>query len=39
MGTRIAFIHPAACPGLLLELVEPPAARAAGTDDQMVERS
>lgn len=26
MGTRIAFIHPAACPGLLIELVEPPAA-------------
>src|SRR5215468_8431841 len=39
MGTRIAFVHPAACPGLLLELVESPAARAAGTDDQMVERS
>jgi len=39
MGTRIAFIHPAACPGLLLELVGSPAARAAGTDDQMVERS
>ena len=39
MGTRIAFVHPAACPGLLLELVESPAARATGTDDQMVERS
>ncbi len=39
MGTRIAFVHPAACPGLLLELVESPAARAASTDDQMVERS
>jgi methylmalonyl-CoA epimerase len=39
MGTRIAFVHPAACPGLLLELVESPAARTAGTDDQMVERS
>jgi methylmalonyl-CoA/ethylmalonyl-CoA epimerase len=39
MGTRIAFVHPAACPGLLLELVESPAARATGTEDQMVERS
>ena len=39
MGTRIAFVHPAACRGLLLELVESPAARATGTDDQMVERS
>jgi methylmalonyl-CoA epimerase len=39
MGTRIAFVHPAACPGLLLELVESPAAGAVGTDDQMVERS
>jgi methylmalonyl-CoA/ethylmalonyl-CoA epimerase len=39
MGTRIAFVHPAACPGLLLELVESPAAGAAVTDDQMVERS
>jgi len=39
MGTRIAFVHPAACPGLLLELVESSAATAAGTDDQMVERS
>ncbi|HKA94648.1 MAG TPA: VOC family protein [Streptosporangiaceae bacterium] len=38
MGTRIAFVHPAACPGLLLELVESPAG-AAGTNDQMVERS
>jgi methylmalonyl-CoA/ethylmalonyl-CoA epimerase len=28
MGTRIAFIHPAACPGLLIELVE----LGAGTD-------
>jgi methylmalonyl-CoA epimerase len=24
MGTRIAFIHPSAIPGLLVELVEPP---------------
>jgi methylmalonyl-CoA/ethylmalonyl-CoA epimerase len=24
MGTKIAFIHPAACSGLLIELVEPP---------------
>ena len=39
MGTRIAFVHPAACPGLLLELVESPAAGTTGTDDQMVERS
>ena len=39
MGTRIAFVHPAACPGLLLELVESPAAGAVGTNDQMVERS
>jgi len=39
MGTRIAFVHPTACPGLLLELVESPAAGAAGTEQQMVERS
>ena len=39
MGTRIAFVHPAACPGFLLELVESPAAGPAGTNDQMVERS
>jgi len=38
MGTRIAFVHPAACPGLLLELVESPSATAVGPDDQMVER-
>lgn len=39
MGTRIAFVHPAACPGLLLELVEVPSAGAASPDDQMAERS
>ena len=39
MGTRIAFVHPTACPGFLLELVESPAAGAAGTNDQRVERS
>jgi methylmalonyl-CoA/ethylmalonyl-CoA epimerase len=39
MGTRIAFVHPAACPGLLLELVEMPSAGSAGLSDQMAERS
>jgi methylmalonyl-CoA/ethylmalonyl-CoA epimerase len=32
MGTRIAFIHPSACPGLLIELVEPPPGRPAGSN-------
>ncbi len=39
MGTRIAFVHPAACPGLLLELVESPSAGSADPDGQMAERS
>ncbi len=39
MGTRIAFVHPAACPGLLVELVESPQAGSVGTNDQMAERS
>jgi methylmalonyl-CoA/ethylmalonyl-CoA epimerase len=39
MGTRVALVHPAACPGLLLEPAESPAAGSAGKDDQMVERS
>lgn len=39
MGTRIAFVHPAACPGLLLELVEMPSAGTVGPNDQMAERS
>jgi len=30
MGTRIAFIHPASCDGLLVELVERPPAGAGG---------
>ncbi len=30
MGTRIAFVHPASCQGLLLELVEPTAAGPSG---------
>ncbi len=30
MGTRIAFVHPASCQGLLLELVEPSAAGPSG---------
>jgi methylmalonyl-CoA/ethylmalonyl-CoA epimerase len=30
MGTRIAFVHPAACHGLLVELVEPSSAGPAG---------
>lgn len=36
MGTKIAFIHPAACCGLLVELVEPPEP--AGQAQQMAER-
>jgi catechol 2,3-dioxygenase-like lactoylglutathione lyase family enzyme len=39
MGTRIAFVHPAVCPGLLLELVESPSAGSADPNDQMAERS
>ena len=30
MGTRIAFVHPESCQGLLLELVEPSAAGTSG---------
>jgi methylmalonyl-CoA/ethylmalonyl-CoA epimerase len=33
MGTRIAFVHPASCDGLLLELVESSPAGLAGTRD------
>jgi len=32
MGTRIAFVHPAAFPGLLIELVESPAEPAGPSD-------
>jgi methylmalonyl-CoA/ethylmalonyl-CoA epimerase len=38
MGTRIAFIHPSACPGLLIELVESPGRRE-GTNAAMTGRS
>jgi methylmalonyl-CoA/ethylmalonyl-CoA epimerase len=31
MATRIAFIHPSACPGLLIELVEPIPGGLAGS--------
>ena len=31
MGTRIAFVHPSAFGGLLVELVEPPAVAAGST--------
>ena len=34
MGTTIAFIHPAAMGGLLVELVGPPEAGVAGRDDR-----
>jgi methylmalonyl-CoA/ethylmalonyl-CoA epimerase len=39
MGTRIAFIHPASCDGLLLELVESSPAGLTGTRDPMAGRS
>lgn len=39
MGTRIAFIHPAACGGLLIELVEPPSAEPAAPADTTAGRS
>jgi methylmalonyl-CoA/ethylmalonyl-CoA epimerase len=32
MSTRIAFIHPSACPGLLIELVEPIPGGSTGTN-------
>jgi methylmalonyl-CoA/ethylmalonyl-CoA epimerase len=39
MGTRIAFVHPASCQGLLLELVETSPAGPAGTRDLRAGRS
>jgi len=39
MGTRIAFIHPASCDGLLVELVERPPAGAGGADVSVTWRS
>jgi methylmalonyl-CoA/ethylmalonyl-CoA epimerase len=39
METRIAFIHPASCNGLLVELVEPPHARADGANASATRRS
>jgi len=39
MGTRIAFVHPASCDGLLLELVESSPAGLAGTKDPRAGRS
>ena len=39
MGTRIAFIHPAATGGLLVELVGPPQVGAAGRGGQAAGRT
>jgi methylmalonyl-CoA/ethylmalonyl-CoA epimerase len=39
MGTRIAFVHPASCDGLLLELVESSPAGLTGTKDLRAGRS
>jgi methylmalonyl-CoA/ethylmalonyl-CoA epimerase len=39
MGTRIAFVHPSSCHGLLLELVESSPAGLAGTRDLRAGRS
>lgn len=39
MGTRIAFVHPAAFPGLLIELVESSPAGPSGPDDPVAERA
>jgi methylmalonyl-CoA/ethylmalonyl-CoA epimerase len=39
LGTTIAFIHPAASDGLLLELVGPPAAGVPVDEDQIAGRS
>jgi methylmalonyl-CoA epimerase len=39
MGTRIAFVHPASCQGLLLELVEPAGAGPSGMRVPMTWRS
>jgi methylmalonyl-CoA/ethylmalonyl-CoA epimerase len=39
MGTRIAFVHPAATGGLLVELVGPPPASAADRDEQAAGRT
>jgi methylmalonyl-CoA epimerase len=38
MGTRIAFVHPAAFPGLLIELVESSPAGPAGPGASIAER-
>lgn len=38
-GTRIAFVHPAACSGLLLELVESSPASSAGPRESTAGRS
>jgi methylmalonyl-CoA/ethylmalonyl-CoA epimerase len=39
MGTRIAFVHPASCHGLLLELVEPSGAGPGGAEVPTTRRS
>jgi methylmalonyl-CoA/ethylmalonyl-CoA epimerase len=39
MGTRIAFVHPASCHGLLLELVEPSGAGPGGPEVSTTRRS
>lgn len=38
MGTRIAFVHPAASGGLLIELVEPAPVGMLGAEDQIAGR-
>jgi methylmalonyl-CoA/ethylmalonyl-CoA epimerase len=39
MGTAIAFLHPEATGGLLVELVGPPSASAAGREDPVAGRT
>jgi methylmalonyl-CoA/ethylmalonyl-CoA epimerase len=39
MGTRIAFVHPAAVPGLLIELVESSPGGPGGPADPVAERA
>lgn len=38
MGTQIAFIHPSAFPGLLIELVESPSSAGPGSRDAVAAR-
>jgi methylmalonyl-CoA/ethylmalonyl-CoA epimerase len=39
MGTRVAFVHPAAFPGLLIELIESAPAGPGGPSDPVAERA